>query len=811
MASPRLVARGTHSENSTSGSFAFRVQSDAGANHALVVRLYNRGALASPTVTYAGDTVGLVVRDGARSDNNARWAALFVLVAPDAGLNTLSVTWGSGAAANWHCVAEHWCDVDQTTPYGTAQSRNANGTTTTGSSISVASASGDMVIDAIAALDSITVGTDQVAGPKYPTPGSHLSYETAVGTTTTMDWTWASASSSVGHVGVALKGAGSSSSPTYADHSGARANTSWLVGSRVTAESATTGQTVYAPLTQTTEAGGTAGGDTLWGVAGDMQVGIRVSANATTAASTVTLMVNGVASSTTISIAAGTTGELWSTTATTIDADDKVSWKIVNGGGGTLSWTGLMATFTPTDTDVTMSLLAAHSAGSSSVAAGLTRYGATSGARVVGTGSSEVPLWVAADGALSNLRVAHSNQTRSFTTTVSTLVNGSTTALEQVYGSTDDDIGADTSSVSVALGDRVQHQIVTASGTGAFDLEALFTTHESATEEWLTVNASSQLVLTNATDQWVSIGGELAAYSSEAAAQFEAPFAFTALRLWVEVSANTGSGTSGDDTRITLRVNGADTDMAVRIPRGDPVGVYVDYHTAVVIEAGDLIAIQTRADASSGSLTIRALGLVGVTAGGGGAQTLTPDLFTNSNTFYTHTVTTGAVTLTPDLFTNTNSFYTPTVSSSYTVTPNLFTNTNTFYTPVVTNLSTLYPDLFTNSQTFYTHVVTGGGGQTLEPELFSNSATFYGPTITVGSVTLTASLFTNTNDIYSHTVTSNYPLTPDLFSNSSSFYTPTISVGAVTLTPSLFTNSSTFYTHTISNSSTTIYFWKRTA
>jgi hypothetical protein len=202
---------------------------------------------------------------------------------------------------------------------------------------------------------------------------------------------------------------------------------------------------------------------------------------------------------------------------------------------------------------------------------------------------------------------------------------------------------------------------------------------------------------------------------------------------------------------------------------------------------------------------------VPVLAAGGGAQTLTPDLFTNSNTFYTHTVTTGAVTLTPDLVTNTNSFYTPTVSSSYTVTPNLFTNTNTFYTPVVTNLSTLYPDLFTNSQTFYTHVVTGGGGQTLEPELFSNSATFYGPTITVGSVTLTASLFTNTNDIYSHTVTSNYPLTPDLFSNSSSFYTPTISVGAVTLTPSLFTNSITFYTHTISNSSTTIYFWKRTA
>ena len=43
-----------------------------------------------------------------------------------------------------------------------------------------------------------------------------------------------------------------------------------------------------------------------------------------------------------------------------------------------------------------------------------------------------------------------------------------------------------------------------------------------------------------------------------------------------------------------------------------------------------------------------------------------------------------AQSLTPDLFTNTQTFFGPTVSATYALTPDLFTNTQTFYGPTVT-------------------------------------------------------------------------------------------------------------------------------
>lgn len=76
-----------------------------------------------------------------------------------------------------------------------------------------------------------------------------------------------------------------------------------------------------------------------------------------------------------------------------------------------------------------------------------------------------------------------------------------------------------------------------------------------------------------------------------------------------------------------------------------------------------------------------AFGLVGA-----GALTLTPSLFTNTNTFYAPTVAPGAVDLTPSLFTNDNTFYSATVTlagGSQTLTPGLFSNSNTFYGPTV--------------------------------------------------------------------------------------------------------------------------------
>jgi len=174
-------------------------------------------------------------------------------------------------------------------------------------------------------------------------------------------------------------------------------------------------------------------------------------------------------------------------------------------------------------------------------------------------------------------------------------------------------------------------------------------------------------------------------------------------------------------------------------------------------------------------------------------QTLTPSLFTNTQTFYAATVAPGAVTLTPTLFTNNQTFYAPTVAATYSLTPSLFTNTQTFYSATVApGAVTLTPSLFTNTQTFYDPAASAS--ITLTPALFTNTQTFYGPTVAQGAATLAPDLFTNSQTFYSATVSPGaVDLAPSPLSNSSTFYSPTVAPGAVTLTPSLFTNTQTFY------------------
>lgn len=166
-------------------------------------------------------------------------------------------------------------------------------------------------------------------------------------------------------------------------------------------------------------------------------------------------------------------------------------------------------------------------------------------------------------------------------------------------------------------------------------------------------------------------------------------------------------------------------------------------------------------------------------AAGGGAQSLTPSLFSNTNTFYDPTVGRGSVSLTPSLFSNSNTFYASVLSSTYPLTPSVFSNTNTFYAPTVgRGAVALTPGLFSNSNTFYSATV-GRGAVGISPSLFSNSNTFYSATVGQGALTIA----------------------PDLFANDNTFYAATIGVGDVGLTPILFTNTNTFYSATIGDGS----------
>ncbi len=179
-------------------------------------------------------------------------------------------------------------------------------------------------------------------------------------------------------------------------------------------------------------------------------------------------------------------------------------------------------------------------------------------------------------------------------------------------------------------------------------------------------------------------------------------------------------------------------------------------------------------------------------------QTLTPNLYTNNQTFFSPTVSIEQF-LTPDLYTNTQVFYSPDVTQAggvQNLDPALYTNTQTFYSATVAASNTLTPALYTNAQTFYQPTVAASN--TLTPALYTNNQIFYSATVTQGT-TLLPDLYTNQQTFYSATVTTGaVTLLPGLYTNAQTFYAPTVDRGTVTLLPDLYTNAQTFYSPTVS-------------
>ncbi|MFN7341233.1 MAG: hypothetical protein ACK5VI_09175 [Opitutia bacterium] len=180
-------------------------------------------------------------------------------------------------------------------------------------------------------------------------------------------------------------------------------------------------------------------------------------------------------------------------------------------------------------------------------------------------------------------------------------------------------------------------------------------------------------------------------------------------------------------------------------------------------------------------------------ASGPFSQTLTANLFTNTQTFYAATVTRGTVNVSPALFTNSQTFYGPTVAQVTQLAPSLLTNTQTFYGPAVTSVRNLTPALFTNTQTFYSPTRTSSNA--VAPSLLTNTQTFYSPTAT-RSNTVAPALYTNTQTFFAPAVTTTRTVEASLFTNSQIFYGPT-ATAINPLLPSLFTNDQTFYSPTV--------------
>ena len=170
--------------------------------------------------------------------------------------------------------------------------------------------------------------------------------------------------------------------------------------------------------------------------------------------------------------------------------------------------------------------------------------------------------------------------------------------------------------------------------------------------------------------------------------------------------------------------------------------------------------------------------------GGSGSQTLTPSLYSNTQTFYAPALAAGAVAISPSLYSNSPTFYAPTVSIAggpQQLTASRFDNTPVFYAPTLApGAVTVTTSLYNNSQTFYSLTLTAS--KTLSAALFTNAPTFYAPIVSLGS--------------------GPQVISPPLLVNAQSYFTQIVTPGQVSLFPALLTNSQSFYAATVSDGST---------
>lgn len=162
-----------------------------------------------------------------------------------------------------------------------------------------------------------------------------------------------------------------------------------------------------------------------------------------------------------------------------------------------------------------------------------------------------------------------------------------------------------------------------------------------------------------------------------------------------------------------------------------------------------------------------------------GAQNLTPNLYTDPDTFYAATVAAGAVALTPALFADADTFHAATVAAG------------------AVNLA---PALFVDGDTFYSATVDGGS-LTLAPSLFVDADAFFAPTVSPGAVALTPIIYTDADTFHAATLAAGYSLAPAAYADADAFYAATVAIGG-NLSPPLFTDVDTFYSAIVAGGST---------
>jgi hypothetical protein len=592
-------------------------------NGLLLIAAMNTGTKTVTGVTVAGNAATLV---GAAAGNPGYRLAVYAYVAPAAGTPDIIVSYDSAASENVVIYTVNVSDVRQSGGSWRTVATSAPSSPTTGVSDAATSQSGDLVVDFVCGARQPAPGTGQDArGPcNYP-PGVGMSSKAATGSSTTMEWTWASTSNPATHVAFALIGDETGSLPPLGGPSHPRGKKSWWLGT------VTNPPENYDASDQVAYPGVSAASDNTssgaW-VAAHRHAGritlheVYVHSNTATADTTAKLRHESTVIDT-ITFGAGSTGRFANALNYQVATPEwHANEYVQRGGTGVVGIKGFGYVFEP-DGSSAISYLGHMSDGQPLMNAAST-YSAYPHGHKEFVLSGDTPLPLPLDLTL-RYWWASLIDTAGFSVQMQSLKNGAAGVFATTWAPTEGGIRTDVaSSQSYARGDTLSWRWTTGAGSGTEQIAAFSVYGENADGEFLLLTGDSDSIsFALGGTYFLAPAGELNSVTTESTAQFRAPFRMTAMRLFVDMLDNnfTNEGPS-TNSEVVLRVNGADSALRITIPRADTgPRQYIDLDRAVQIEEGDLICYSVRPGGSAGSPTVRlrGVGMVAVSDGGASA------------------------------------------------------------------------------------------------------------------------------------------------------------------------------------------------
>lgn len=324
---------------------------------------------------------------------------------------------------------------------------------------------------------------------------------------------------------------------------------------------------------------------------------LRVTANATTASSTIRSRKNGANGGQSVSVGAGLTGVFEDASGSdSLTSGDLFNGHVTVGAGGSLTLSIL--SFLLTHLTDNVPILGAGGVGSATA----TRYFSLGGSLTSVTATETASQYsFRASATLSNFRIRVSSNGRTDSTIFRTRINDANGNQSiSVAASTTGFFEDTTNTDAIVSGDEVNGQFEITAGSGTITFTSFCAKSASAGYQAMVGNPSGLAI--NA-DGYITAQGRLFGSATEADAQRIARSGFVTRNMMVNVSAHGAS----NGVNIFLRKNGANSALTVNVPSAT-TGFFEDTANSVSFVDGDTYNYFLDHGGGAGSCTLTIIG-----------------------------------------------------------------------------------------------------------------------------------------------------------------------------------------------------------